>query len=132
MIQFKLGLFCGNYGLNARGRIFLRFLMLTNIFGGDLFLILVFDATRKLIHRSTVTARDFHRPHLPGGLEITQVWTAEEHRGEGIAVGVLRALMQADLKLQLHWCVRASNSSSIQVVKKLGFNILTPTHLLAN
>lgn len=124
VMQCRPRLFGGIYGLPTRGRNFIRFLMLNNMFGGDLFLILVYDATGNLIHRSTVTARDFRRPHLPGGYEITQVWTDDEYRGKGIAVGVLRALMQAAPTIQLHWCVRASNFSSIRVVEKLGFKLI--------
>jgi RimJ/RimL family protein N-acetyltransferase len=122
-VQCRPRLFGGTYGLSSRGSNLIRFLIFNNMFWGNLFLILVYDATGKLIHRSTVTARDFRRPHLPGGLEITQVWTDDEHRGKGIAVGVLKAMMQAAPTIQLHWCARASNLSSIRVVEKLGFQL---------
>lgn len=106
--------------INARGRNYLRFLIVNNFLGGQVFMILVYDSVDNLIHRSTIVMRDFRRKYLIDGYEITQVYTLQDQRGQGIATAVVRALMQAAPSVQFHWCVRQKNSSSIQVATKAG------------
>lgn len=112
--------FGGRYKMDSKGRNLLRFLMLNNLFSKEFFMILVYASNNELIHRSTFARRDVRRPHLPEGLEITQVYTDVEHGGKGIATCVLRALMQTAPMLQLHWYTRSKNFSSIRIVNKVG------------
>jgi len=120
-VQLRPRLFQRKLNLVGKGGFLLDYYSILHLFSGDFFCILVFDSLGNTIHRTTVIGLDIRKPHLPGGFELTQVWTHFEHRRQGIARDVLSAILSAAPECQFHWCVRFDNESSIKFIERCGF-----------
>jgi RimJ/RimL family protein N-acetyltransferase len=78
----------------------------------------------ELVHRSVVSPRYFRFPFMgTADLQIGDTWTAEQHRGKGLAGFAIQAVANKDpIPDRVYWYIcEESNISSARVVEKLGF-----------
>lgn len=77
-----------------------------------------------LVHRSCVFPRYFRFPFMAtDDLQIGDTWTAEEHRGKGIATFAIKKLLELKQKpgRRFWYVTEEDNISSSRVVEKAGF-----------
>lgn len=79
-----------------------------------------------IVHRSLVTPRYFRFPFMAqDDLQIGDVWTAPEERGNGLA-GLAISAVRANFAVpgrRLWWITNQSNESSVRVARKAGFEL---------
>ena len=86
--------------------------------------VLLIHRSGELVHRSVVFPRYFRFPFVgKDDLQIGDTWTAEGHRGKGLAGFAIQAILDRDPRPDwVYWYVcEATNVASIRVVEKLGF-----------
>lgn len=86
--------------------------------------VLMIHCRGELVHRSVVSPRYFRFPFMGDtDLQIGDTWTAEQHRGKGLASFAIQATRDRDPRPdRVYWYVcEQTNIPSIRVVEKLGF-----------
>ena len=89
--------------------------------------VLLIYRDRQVIHRSCVFPRFFRFPFMTvGDLQIGDVWTEPNARGEGCATLALKRIcnIHAGTDVALWYLVDEKNASSISVVEKVGFKLV--------
>lgn len=88
--------------------------------------VLVVRQGGRVVHRSCVFPRFFRFPFMQSrDLQIGDVWTTPEARGRGMAAAAITAIRrEAGADAHLWWVVEDSNSASIRVAEKAGFELV--------
>ncbi len=91
----------------------------------DYAIVLIFRGER-LVHRTCLLPAHFRFPFMdPGDLQAAGIWTDPDHRGTGLGLAALRAILQRleDPGRTLWYMVRADNHASIRLAQKAGFQL---------
>ncbi len=78
----------------------------------------------ELVHRSVLTPRYFRFPFMSASaLQIGDTWTADAHRGKGIASFALRRLTATGGRRTYWYLTESSNTASVRVAENSGFTL---------
>jgi len=101
---------------------------MTRAFANRDYAILVVREAATVVHRSFVFPGYFRFPfQARQDLQVGDTWTAESHRGRGLALHALRSILrlaQGPAGRQLWYITEARNHPSVRVVEKAGFALV--------